>query len=125
MLPPLNGHFLLYQLCLKPRSQFEIGSESDKYQNYQMTLFFKIILVGAGYHLIRDILQIVEYQNVFTQIGHWGHEWCGLYCNYVTLPIDLFLIVASVVVLKRKKSGILGICVVTVLFLSVIIWFLP
>ena len=85
-------------------------------------IFFRVVLLGAIYHLFRDILQIAGFENIFTQVGHWNHEWCGAYCDYVTLPIDLFLIIASAVIIRRRKFDILGIMVLTALFLGLLMW---
>ncbi len=37
---------------------------------YKMTLLLKAVLVGAIYHLVRDVLQIAGIENAFTEIGH-------------------------------------------------------
>lgn len=85
-------------------------------------IFFLIILVGAIYHLIRDILQIAAVENIFTEIGHWDHKWCGLYCSYVTLPFDLFVIGASVIVLRQNRFGFLGISIIATLLIGLFMW---
>lgn len=87
-------------------------------------LFFKIVLVGATYHLVRDLLQIGGIENLFTQIGHWNHNWCAGYCDYVTLPLDIFLIVGSLIIIRKRKIGTLGIGVVAALLLSLVMWLL-
>lgn len=86
------------------------------------TIFFWIILIGAVYHLIRDVLQIAGIENVFTEIGHWSHGWCGKYCNHVALPIELFMIVASVIVIKRKRFGALGTGILVALLIGLSMW---
>lgn len=85
-------------------------------------IFFWIILIGAIYHLIRDVLQIAGIENVFTEIGHWSHGWCGRYCNYVTLPLDLLVIVASTIVIRRNKFGALGASMIATLFMGLFMW---
>ena len=85
-------------------------------------IFFGIVLFGAVYHLVRDLLQIGGIENLFTQVGHWNHNWCAGYCDYVTLPVDIFLIVGPIIVFQRKRVGILGLTVVIVLFLVLIMW---
>ncbi len=85
-------------------------------------IFFKIVLVGSIYHLVRDLLQIGGIENFFTQVGHWNHNWCAEYCDYVTLPIDIFLIVGAIVIVRRKKIGILGLSVLVVLLLGLLMW---
>jgi hypothetical protein len=87
------------------------------------TVFFKVVLLGATYHLVRDILQIIGVQNIFTQIGHVDHEWCvSMYCDYVTFPVEIFIIVASIVVIKRRRCGVLGLVVIFSLLISLVIW---
>ncbi len=75
--------------------------------------------------MLRDVLQMVGIHNEFTQIGHWGHEWCGGACDYITLPIDAYLIVASIIVIKRNKPGFLDASLLVVLLLSLLMWLLP
>ncbi len=86
------------------------------------TIFFWIILIGAIYHLIRDVLQIVGIENAFTEIGHWSHGWCGTYCDYVTLPINIFAIIASIIVIRKEKVGTLGAGILIVLFIALFMW---
>jgi len=85
-------------------------------------IFFKIVLVGAMYHFVRDLLQIGGIENFFTQVGHWSHDWCAGYCDYVTLPIDIFVIIGSAIIIRRGKIGNLGLLVVAVLFLGLVMW---
>lgn len=77
-----------------------------------------MLLIFFIYHLIRDILQILNVNNLFSNIGHRLHEWCKPYCNYVTIPPELFGIVASAIVLIRNKVGMTG----KILLLSLPIW---
>ena len=79
---------------------------------------FLALLIFFTYHLIRDILQIFNIDNLFTSIGHRSHNWCKPYCNYVTIPLEIFGIVTSFLVLKRNEIGIFG----KVLILSLPIW---
>ena len=86
-------------------------------------IFFKVVLIGAVYHLVRDILQLTGVQNIFTEIGHVDHGWCSsVYCDYVTFPVEVFLIVVSVVIIKRRRDGILGVIVIFVLLASLLMW---
>ncbi len=88
----------------------------------KVTILFGVILIGAMYHLIRDVLQIAGVENALTEIGHRSHEWCGVYCNYVTLPIDIFVVIASIIVIKRKKIGLLGVGILIALLIALFMW---
>lgn len=88
----------------------------------KLSILFWIILLGAGYHLIRDILQIIGIDNIFIEIGHWEHQWCRNYCDFVTLPLDIFVIVMSAVIVKRKKVGTLGVCILIALLVALFMW---
>ena len=91
----------------------------------KLPILFWIILLGATYHLVRDIMQIMGVQNLFAQIGHVDHEWCkSIYCDYVTFPVEIFIIVASIVIIKRNKFGSLGLLVLFALFAGLFMWFL-
>lgn len=81
-----------------------------------------IVLVGASYHLVRDVLQIIGVQNIFTGVAHWEHEWCKGYCDYVTLPIEIFTMVGSVIIIRRKKFGVLGVGVAIALLMGLFMW---
>ncbi len=82
--------------------------------------FFLTILILSIYHLVRDILQTFEIHNSFTNIFHRPHQWCKLYCNYVTYPLDLLGIVGSWLALRQNKLGIIGVIVL----LSLPLWLL-
>lgn len=86
---------------------------------------FAIILVFSCYHLIRDVVQILELNNDLTEIFHRNHQWCGQYCNYVTLPLEIFGIIGSIIILRRNKIGIIGIVNLFSLLLWPIFQFLP
>lgn len=87
-------------------------------------IFFWVVLFGSIYHLVRDILQILGVYNLFTEAGHWEHEWCGAYCDYVTLPLDIFLIATSLIVIRNKRAGIGGILIaVSLLLIGMLMWF--
>ena len=87
------------------------------------TVFLKIVLIGAIYHLIRDILQVAGVKNVFTEIGHVDHEWCSsMYCDYVTFPVEIFIIAASITIIRRKRFGTLGISILIALLIGLFMW---
>jgi len=77
--------------------------------NTWLKIIFVFVLVFSVYHLFRDILQILEVENILTNVFHWQHTWCGAYCNYVSLPPEIGAIVGSVIVLRRDRIGIIGI----------------
>ena len=86
------------------------------------TAFLILVLIGAVYHLTRDILQIAGIQNVLTELGYRSHEWCGAYCDYVTVPLELFVITASAIVIRRKRFGVLGIGILFALLVGLFMW---
>lgn len=79
------------------------------------------ILVFSIYHLIRDVsTAFFNIHNDFVDFGHRDHLWCRPICPYITLPFEAYGIVASLVVLKRNKLGLLG----ASLYVTVSIWLL-
>lgn len=86
---------------------------------------FAIILIFSSYHLIRDIVQILGLNNDFTQIFHKNHQWCGPYCDFVTLPIEIIGIIGAAIVIRRNSIGTIGIVVILSLLLWPIFQFLP
>jgi len=90
-----------------------------------LKITFIAILLLSCYHTVRDILQTFEIHNWFTEIFHRPHLWCRPYCNIATIPLDLFGIIAPVVVLKRNRLGIIGVIVLLSMFLWPLAIFLP
>lgn len=76
-------------------------------QKIYRTIFI-IIFIFSTYHLVRDVVQTLGINNIFTTIFHRPHLWCKPYCNYVTYPLDIFGIFGSLYVLKKNKVGLLG-----------------
>ena len=54
-------------------------------------------------------MQIAGLQNIFTDIFHRSHKWCGTYCNYVTLPPEIGAIAGVLYVLKKNQLNLVGI----------------
>ena len=61
------------------------------------------------YHLVRDLLTNAGIHNYIVDFGHRAKTlWCGKICPWVTVPPEIFNIIATVIVLKRNHIGILG-----------------
>ncbi len=94
-----------------------------------MNKYLRIVFIGLliffAYHLVRDLLQIYGASNFLTQIGHTTHLWCKEYCNQVTLVPEIFGIIASVMVIKTKRVGVLGYVLLATLPLWLLFQFLP
>ena len=86
-------------------------------------IWYKIVLVFGIVHTIRDILQIFDVKNILTETLVWKHYWCGAYCDYVAFPVEIFVMVASIIILKRKRSGILGKMIILGLIIFLLMWF--
>jgi hypothetical protein len=86
---------------------------------------FIIILIASIYHFIRDLLQTLDLDSVFTDIAHRPHEWCGQYCDVVTIPFDVISIAVSAFILNRNRVGKLGIALLASLPLWIIFSLLP
>ena len=84
-----------------------------------LRLFFVLLIVFSVYHLIRDIFQNYHIENVTTSFLKMDKNWCGTYCNHITVPFELFILGGSFVVVKRNKTGLLGYLVIAVL----LVWF--
>lgn len=77
-----------------------------------MKTFIKVtlilILLFSSYHLVRDLLQIFNLDNKFTDVFHWSHIWCGEMCDFVTLPFDLIGIIGPLDFLLNNKIRLYG-----------------
>jgi len=88
---------------------------------------FILLVCIFSYHLVRDIMQIFDIHNILADVDlvYRGHKWCSSYCDYVSIPPELFILIGSGIVLKRERVGTLGILVL----LSLVFWpfmvFLP
>lgn len=86
---------------------------------------FVVILVASIYHFVRDLLQTVDLDSALTDIAHRPHQWCGKFCDVVTIPFDIISIVAAAIVLKRNRIGILGWLLIASLPLWLLLSLLP
>jgi hypothetical protein len=90
-----------------------------------LKLVFWGILVFSTYHLIRDLLQTFNLDSAFTDIGHRSHQWCGQYCDVVTIPFDVVGILVAATVLKKNRLGMRGAALLATLPLWAIFTLLP
>jgi hypothetical protein len=90
-----------------------------------LRVIFILILLFSIYHLVRDILQIINLENIYVNVLHRQHIWCSNYCDYVTIPFDLIGILGSSIVLKKNKLGYAGLIVLFSMFLWIIATILP
>lgn len=86
------------------------------------TLFFSVIFIGAMYHLIGDVLQIIGIDIFLVNIGNWRYGWCGRYCNSMWLLVDFFLVASSAIVIRRRSIGILGLFATAVVSVGLLMW---
>ena len=81
--------------------------------NKILKLIFNAIFLFSTYHLIRDLLTNFGIHNYIVDFAHRSHLWCEQFdpwvCQWITVPSEIFIIIASLIVLKRSKVGILGI----------------
>lgn len=70
-------------------------------------LFWSLILFSV-YHFIRDILQTLNIENVLTLVFKTNKNWCGWYCNLITIPFEIFIFTCSLIIIRRKKGGTLA-----------------
>lgn len=85
--------------------------------NKTWKMIFAVFIIVFTIHLIRDILQIFDIDNLLAAPSG-PHLWCKPYCNYVTIPPELFIIISSAIVLKQNRVGKLGVAVL----ISLIFW---
>ncbi len=100
------------------------GRNRQTMSPFSKTVFWLVLAVSA-YHLIRDLLQTFSLDSAFTDIAHRPHEWCGGYCDVVTIPFDILGIVIAAVVLKRGRVGIQGIALLAMLPVWIAFTLLP
>ncbi len=79
---------------------------------------YVFLIVIFSIHLIRDVMQIFGFTNFLTELWHRSHLWCKPYCNEVTIIPEIFIIVGSIIVIKRREVGKLGYAIL----ISLIFW---
>jgi hypothetical protein len=81
-------------------------------------VIFYLLLTFFILHFVRDLLQIFDVNTPLATTLQTNHKWCRPFCDYATLPHELFGIIATVLVLKRNRLGILGLLIL----LSLPLW---
>jgi hypothetical protein len=70
--------------------------------------FFGFLIVFSILHLYRDILQNFHIKNMTTNFLGMDRNWCNYYCNWITFPFEIFILIGSIIELKRNKLGLIG-----------------
>lgn len=91
---------------------------------WKLLVYF--LLFFSALHLLRDILQIYHVNTPLATILKTNHTFCRPFCDYVTLPPEIFIIIASIISLTKKKARILVLATLGVFFvwISVYIFYL-
>jgi hypothetical protein len=89
-------------------------------------LFVYFLLVFSLVHFARDLLQIFKVDTPLATILKTNHTFCRPFCDYVTLPPEIFIIITSLFALQKKRFGKLswGATGVFVLWMGVYLWYL-
>ncbi|MBU4390021.1 hypothetical protein KKC08_02625 [Patescibacteria group bacterium] len=72
---------------------------------------FIILIVFSIYHTVRDALQIAGVHNIIADLANHKSNWCReIYpvCDYYLFPWEFFVLIGSILVLKRNDVGLLG-----------------
>ena len=72
-----------------------------------------LVLVFSFYHLVRDVMQITGLDNGAKVLFPWWYEWCGQYCNFVRLPLEIGAIAASLVAMRQNYFGVAGVLAIS------------
>ena len=67
-----------------------------------------LLIVFSVFHTVRDVSQYLSVTNSTTSIFEMERNWCGSYCDLITVPFEIFIFAGSVLVLKRDKFSVLG-----------------
>ena len=83
------------------------------------------VLLFSIYHLIRDILQILDVNFFLTSAWHRPHNWCSPYCGQATFTLDIAGILISVIGLRRGLNKIIASALIILLLLWLLMSLLP
>ncbi len=90
-----------------------------------LKIIFYLALFLSVYHLIRDLLTNFGIHNYILDFAHRPHLWCGKFCPWITVPPEIYNIIASLVILRRNKVGLLGFLVLIQLPVWLLMVLLP
>ncbi|MEN8253358.1 MAG: hypothetical protein ABFQ62_03220 [Patescibacteria group bacterium] len=76
---------------------------------------FIFLIIFSTFHLVRDIFQILHIENITTTVFEMEKNWCGNYCNWLTIPMEIFIFFGSLIMIKRKKEGNLAYLIAIIL----------
>lgn len=89
---------------------------------------FIFLLIASIYHIIRDVLQILEIHNWFSDVLSYERNWVRIFGpyfgDYYLFPWEIVTIIGSIIVLKANKIGFLGKIVILIQIVVVISWIL-
>jgi hypothetical protein len=66
-----------------------------------------ILIIISIIHLIRDILQIARIDTWLTTSLHTNTAYCTPFCDYITLPFEIYIIIVGWLVLRRRNLNYL------------------
>lgn len=78
---------------------------------------FLLLILFSLFHFFRDLSQNYHLNNFSATIFKMDKNWCGSFCNNITIPFELFILGSSFFVVKRSRVGLLGITTVVVFFI--------
>ncbi len=93
----------------------------------KIRFIFILLLAFSAYHTIRDVLQIIGVHNSLADVANYKYNWCKTIapiCDYYLLPWETYVLIGSIIVLKRNEIGLLGKSVLYSLIIWPIIWVL-
>lgn len=79
-----------------------------KSRKYHLNTILLMLFVVSFLHLIRDILQIADVHIWLTQSLGTNTAYCRPFCDYITLPFEIYVIFAVFFTLPQKKPGVTG-----------------
>ena len=82
----------------------------------RLKYFLIFLIIFSIFHLLRDFSQTYNLESFFTQALQLDKHWCANYCNELTIPMEIFILMGSIFSLQTNKFGKLKILVFTIFF---------
>lgn len=84
---------------------------------------FGFLVIFSIFHFVRDVQQTLGYSSFATEVVVLEKNWCGGYCDFITYPFEIVILLGSLAQLKWGWSRKIGV-VVLVIFMVWIVMFL-
>lgn len=75
---------------------------------------FGLLALFSVFHIVRDVQQNFDLSSFATDVVILEKNWCGSYCDFITYPFEIVILVGSLVLLKWGWNRMLAYLIITI-----------